>query len=100
MTELMSLSQEEPLTLSQKMTVKFHLLMCPECRRFDDNNRVLKEMIKKHKNLKGWFVLKRLKKLIWQHRPNGIKALAMFGQYPMLINGGGMGFTGIAFVPV
>ncbi|AKG15513.2 hypothetical protein AAX09_05890 [Moraxella bovoculi] len=53
MTELMSLSQEEPLTLSQKMTVKFHLLMCPECRRFDDNNRVLKEMIKKHKNLKG-----------------------------------------------
>ncbi|WP_084260649.1 zf-HC2 domain-containing protein [Moraxella ovis] len=53
MTELMSLSQEEPLTLSQKMTVKFHLLMCPTCRRFDDNNRVLKEMIKKHKNLKG-----------------------------------------------
>ncbi|WP_420915537.1 zf-HC2 domain-containing protein [Moraxella bovis] len=53
MTELMSLSQEEPLTLSQKMTVKFHLLMCPACRRFDDNNRVLKEMIKQHKNLKG-----------------------------------------------
>ena len=49
----MSLSQEKPLTLSQKMTVKFHLLMCPECRRFDDNNRVLKEMIKQHKNLKG-----------------------------------------------
>ncbi|WP_420910437.1 hypothetical protein [Moraxella bovis] len=49
----MSLSQEEPLTLSQKMTVKFHLLMCPACRRFDDNNRVLKKMIKQHKNLKG-----------------------------------------------
>lgn len=48
----MSLAQEEPLTLSQKMAVNFHLLMCPECRKFDDNNRVLKEMIKKHKSLK------------------------------------------------
>ena len=30
----MSLSQDESLTLSQKMMVRFHLLMCPECARF------------------------------------------------------------------
>lgn len=51
MTELMSLSQDEPLTLSQKMMVRFHLLMCPECARFDKNNEILKMMIKQHKNL-------------------------------------------------
>ncbi|MDO4450611.1 MAG: zf-HC2 domain-containing protein [Moraxella sp.] len=48
-TQLASLSQEEPLTWSQKITLKFHLMMCPNCKQFDKNNQTLKQIIKKHK---------------------------------------------------
>lgn len=52
MTELASLSYEKPLTLSQKVTLNLHLMMCPQCRQFDKNNQVLKRMIEEHKTLK------------------------------------------------
>lgn len=49
MTELASLSYDQPLTLSQKLSLKLHLIMCPECKRFHENNQLLKQMIKQHK---------------------------------------------------
>lgn len=51
-TELVSLSYEEPLTLVQKLSVKMHCCFCQECRQFDKNNQMLKNIIAKHKQLK------------------------------------------------
>lgn len=48
-TELSSLSQEQPLTFYQKVNVKMHLRFCPNCQAFEQNNRMLKQMIKAHK---------------------------------------------------
>ena len=36
-SELSSLAQDQPLTLSQKMQMKTHLLMCRACRNFSKN---------------------------------------------------------------
>lgn len=48
-TELSSLSAEKPLTPYQAMEMKLHLMWCPMCKRFDDNNKILKQIIKGHK---------------------------------------------------
>lgn len=50
-TEWVSQSYDETLSPSQKMAVKLHLAICPQCRNFDKNNRILKQLIDKHKAL-------------------------------------------------
>lgn len=34
-TKLMSKSQEEPLALKERVTLRFHLLMCSGCRNYN-----------------------------------------------------------------
>lgn len=48
-TELISLSQEQPLSTQEQLKVKMHLAICPMCRAFEQNNQMLKEMIQEHK---------------------------------------------------
>ncbi|WP_370979669.1 zf-HC2 domain-containing protein [Agaribacterium sp. ZY112] len=36
-TRLLSLAQERPLSLGEKISLKFHLLMCKKCKRFNNN---------------------------------------------------------------
>lgn len=50
-TELSSLSQEQPLSAHEQLKVKLHLLICPACRAFDQNNRTLKQIIQRHKQI-------------------------------------------------
>lgn len=50
-TELISLSQEQSLTSHEQISVKFHLTICPACRAFEQNNRVLKDIVQAHKNM-------------------------------------------------
>ena len=50
-TEWVSQSYDGSLSASQSMAVKSHLLICTNCRNFDKNNHLLKQLIAKHKTL-------------------------------------------------
>lgn len=43
-TRLMSESQERPLTLAERMTLKLHVSMCSGCRNFKDQMGTLRLM--------------------------------------------------------
>ena len=43
-TRLMSESQERPLTLAERMTLKLHVSMCSGCRNFKDQMGTLRQM--------------------------------------------------------
>lgn len=48
-TELISLSQEQPLTRTETLQLRFHTMMCSACRNFDKNTQQLSNMMKAHK---------------------------------------------------
>ncbi|MFC0820709.1 zf-HC2 domain-containing protein [Moraxella marmotae] len=48
-TELLTVSYDRPLRLSQAAMVRLHLMICPKCRNFDKNNQILKQMVRQHK---------------------------------------------------
>lgn len=45
-TQLISESQERKLTLIKMISLKFHLMMCYLCRRFDKQTKVLGRILK------------------------------------------------------
>ena len=48
-TRMISESHERPLDLQEKVELKVHLLICPHCRRFDKNGKILSRMMKAFK---------------------------------------------------
>ena len=48
-TRMISESHERPLDLQEKVGLKVHLLICPQCRRFDKNCKILSRMLKAFK---------------------------------------------------
>lgn len=45
-TQLLSLSQEQPLTLIQKMSLKVHTIMCSRCKAFQTNHHHINRIFK------------------------------------------------------
>lgn len=43
---LISLSQEQKLSLSQRMELKLHFSLCNKCKRLDDNMKTLRKALK------------------------------------------------------
>ena len=51
-TQLVSLAQDTPLTFTQAMQVRGHLLVCKNCRHFAKNTQKLSQMMKTFKEQK------------------------------------------------
>ncbi|MEG9498196.1 zf-HC2 domain-containing protein [Mannheimia indoligenes] len=49
-TELISLECEKPLTLTQKIELKLHIMMCPRCRSFYKNCHIVEKYVKELKH--------------------------------------------------
>lgn len=47
-TQLMSQAQERPLSLMERMSLKFHLSMCKGCSNFKDQMKVLRTMTRSY----------------------------------------------------
>ncbi|AGK02858.1 TPA: zf-HC2 domain-containing protein [Mannheimia haemolytica] len=45
-TELVSLSQEQKLTLKQRVNVQVHLMLCSRCRAFSQNCKTVDKLMK------------------------------------------------------
>ncbi len=45
-TQLISLSQERPLALSEHASLRMHLVLCSICRRFNKNNATLSKAMR------------------------------------------------------
>ncbi|MDO4431380.1 MAG: zf-HC2 domain-containing protein [Lonepinella koalarum] len=49
-TELVSLSQEQKLTLKQYMEVKIHLMLCPHCKAFKQNCQQIDKLMREFRS--------------------------------------------------
>lgn len=47
-TQLVSLSCEQKLALTERVRLQVHLWICPKCQHFKDNNDKLRQMLKKY----------------------------------------------------
>lgn len=50
-SELASLSLEQPISLVQKTELKLHFLICRHCRAFHKNNKILSNILKNYRNI-------------------------------------------------
>lgn len=48
-TQLISLSNEHKLAFNQRCAMSFHLLFCPYCRAFKQNNKQMRELLEQFK---------------------------------------------------
>ncbi|WP_143821250.1 zf-HC2 domain-containing protein [Moraxella canis] len=48
-TELISRSYEESLSASEKLAVKTHLMICKKCRTFEQNNQLIRQLVRHHR---------------------------------------------------
>ncbi len=49
-TRMISESHERSLDIQEKVGIKVHLVMCPHCRRFQQNCETLSEMMKQFRD--------------------------------------------------
>lgn len=49
LTKLASKACDEQISLGEKLELKLHLMMCKRCRDFANNNIILKDMIRAHR---------------------------------------------------